>query len=133
MTSNTPDNDDNPADTTDLNFDSMDFLTDPTTQDTSEPHPEFDLSTFGAPQDFAMADTQPTTDTQTTTAAAAADDDDLFRMINEAGSGDLMDLDSSVRPAEDSAFDEIYFQDDPDLVGGGNDMNTEFDDDFFGI
>lgn len=125
------DNNNNP----DLTFDGMDFLNDASMQDTSQTqNTDFELSTFGNNlQDFNMTDAQGSNLTQNTNTGAENPEDDLFGMINAAGGDELMDLDASnIRPAEETAFDDMFFGDDGGL-SGNQEMTDEFDDAFFGI
>lgn len=117
----------------DLTFDSMDFLNDTTQTQASD----FDLSTFGDnATDFTIPDTQAQSgggQNVNTNPSAENPDDDLFGMINAAGGHDMMDLDTSnIRPAEETAFDDMFFGDDGGM-GGNQGMTDEFDDAFFTI
>ncbi|ESZ96566.1 hypothetical protein SBOR_3068 [Sclerotinia borealis F-4128] len=149
-------NDDSAA----LNFDNMDFtMPDATTNTQSQDNgqtqtTEFDLSTFGNnPQDFSMNDLQPSNEASnnnaniTTTNNKGDMMDDLLNMNTAAGSGmdnnnnninnmDLgLDLNNMVG-AEESVFDDMFFEGDDDgNVGGeiGEMEHGQFDNAFFGI
>jgi len=126
---------DNTADS-DLNFDTMEFLDSSNVHDGSQTqNTEFDLSTFGNnTSDFNMTDLQVSNEPGSTNNNAATNQDDLFGMSTADG-GDLMDLDTSMRPAEESSFDDLYFMGEDDGIGGGsNEMeHGTFDEDFFNL
>ncbi|KAH6724249.1 hypothetical protein BKA61DRAFT_463518 [Leptodontidium sp. MPI-SDFR-AT-0119] len=116
-----------------LNFDDMDFSLDTTqNQDTSQTqNNEFDLSSFGNPNPNPnQTNENPNTDEQNKLG------DDLFGMAQEMGGGDNIDLDLDLMVgAEDSMFDDMYFEggDDEGMSGGGEIQHGEFDNEFFGL
>jgi len=133
-----------------LNFDTIDFsmhdsANNTQTQDQSQTqNTEFDLSTFGNnSQDLTMSDMQQSNDTNTTqnTTTNKQTDltEDLFNMgSNNASGEDNMDMNNinlGIEGAEDnSVFNDIYFGEDDESMGGGNmgDLeHGEFDNAFF--
>ena len=132
-----PDNNDdnNNDESEDLSF-AIDFLDGPNTNDNSQAqNADFDLSTFGNTQDFNMPDVQTSIDASNPNDTDKNATDDLFGMTNNTtGGGDMMDLDSSMVPAEENSFDDMFFTgDDGGLTGGGEMEHGTFDDDFFGL
>ncbi len=133
-----PDNDN--ADGSDLNFDSMDFsvhdsTTNPEAHDQSQSqNNEFDLANFGSTsQDFNMADLHTSTQTVSTgNADSNTQINDPFATSNNA-SMDL-DLDTEMAGAEESVFDDMFFGGGDDDLSGGREMeHGDFDATFFGI
>ncbi|KAH8667999.1 hypothetical protein BGZ60DRAFT_515447 [Tricladium varicosporioides] len=142
----------------DLNFDDMDFAFNSTadTGDQSQTqNNDFDLSTFGNDsQNFTMPTLDTSTDAATnlaTNANANANDkpnladnkdlDDIFGDLSGGAGGDVMDLDlnmdgmDNMVGAEESVFDDIFFDTDNNMGGSGEgDMeHGNFDNNFFGI
>ncbi|KAG4429249.1 hypothetical protein IFR05_015266 [Cadophora sp. M221] len=117
-----------------LNFDDMDFSLDTTqNQDTSQTqNNEFDLSNFGN-----LNPNPNQTNTNTNTDEQNKLGDDLFAMAQEMGGGDSMDLDIdlSMAGAEDSIFNDMFYEggDDEGMSGGGEIQHGEFDNAFFGL
>jgi len=127
---------DNAADA-DLNFDTMDFIDNSNTHDNSQTqNTEFDLSTFGNnPSEFNMTEIQGSNEPESTNNNATTIQDDLFGMTT-AGGNDLMDLDATMRPVEESSFDDLFFMGDDSGIGGGGSNEMEhgpFDDEFFNL
>ena len=122
----------------DLNFDTMEFLDNSNTHDNSETqNTEFDLSTFGNnASDFFGTDLQVSNEAGNANNNTTANQDDLFGM-NTASGNDLMDVDTTMRPAEESLFDDLIFMGENDDIGGGGSNEMEhggtFDEDFFNI
>jgi hypothetical protein len=137
--------DDNNGDDSALDFDSMDFLQDTSTNtqandQSQSQNNEFDLSSFGnATQDFSMPDMQTSTVTNnnnntTLTNTNNKSNDDPFASLGNT-SGDNMDIDLSdlgMAGADDSVFDDMFFGEDSNL-GGGEMEHGEFDNAFFGL
>ena len=132
----TSENLDNAADV-DLNFDTMDFLVDSNTHDNSQTqNTEFDLSTFGNnTSEFNMTELQVSNEPGNTKDTTMTNNDDLFGLATDGG-GDLMDLDNTMRPAEESSFDDLFFMGEDDGIGGGGSNEMEhgaFDENFFNL
>lgn len=125
----------------------MEFLQDTSTdaqgQDQSQTqHNDFDLTNFGSTsQDFSMPDMNISSDTNNTNNTNTNNsntqnkpNDDLFGM-GTAG-GDSMDIDLTdlgMAGADDSVFDDMFFDDESNNIGGGEMEHGAFDNDFFGI
>lgn len=121
----------------DLNFDGMEFLNDTSAHDSQAQNNDFDLDAFGNNAgDFNMTDLHGTNDAGNTNVGdvGTGAQDDLFGTGNN-DAADMMDLDlNSLRPAEESLFEDMYFMGDDGGIGGGADMEPrEFDDAFFGL
>ncbi|KAF7909740.1 uncharacterized protein EAF01_003458 [Botrytis porri] len=153
------------ADSAALNFESMDFsmldaATNTQSQDNNHTqNTEFDLSTFGSnPQDFNMNDLQPSNEASnnnnnnhnsaniTTTTSKGDIMDDILNMAargdtndNNNNNDNNMDMDSNLDNmvgADESVFDDLFFENDDDgNVGGeiGEMEHGQFDSAFFGI
>jgi hypothetical protein len=116
-------------DMSDLDF-AVDFLNDTNTNDNSQTqNTEFDLSTFGNTQEFNMPDLQASAGTNTANNATDNSTDDLFGVGNTSGGDDLMDLDTSMLPAEENTFDDLFFTGDD----GDNMDDGTFDDAYFNL
>ena len=120
----------------DLNFENMDFSIHDSNQGPSQAEAqEFDLSTFGSnTQDFNMADAQPDSNTANNTNNENKVIDDIFAMDNAGENMDL-DLDLGMAGAEQSLFDDMYFDDDAGMGGGGGEEmeHGDFDAIFLGM
>ncbi|KAI9052209.1 hypothetical protein LZ554_003568 [Drepanopeziza brunnea f. sp. 'monogermtubi'] len=132
---------DNTADSK-VDFDQMDFAFQDSsatqTQDTSQAQTaNFDLSTFGT-QDFNMTDLNASANPAQAKANASSQNKqvDAFEMATSADGGNStnLNLDVEMAGAEDSVFDDIFFNDDEAGIGGQGEMqHGDFDDAFFGI
>ncbi|CZR57270.1 uncharacterized protein PAC_07159 [Phialocephala subalpina] len=133
---------DESADNSALDF-AMEFLqdtsTDPQSQDQSQTqHNDFDLENFGSTsQDFSMPDMNISTDTNNINSNTQnKQNEDPFAMALTTTGGDSMDLDLGdfdTAGADDSVFNDIFFGDESNNVGGGEMEHGEFDNTFFGI
>ncbi|TAQ90627.1 hypothetical protein B7494_g1038 [Chlorociboria aeruginascens] len=139
----------NDNDESGVNFDDMDFSlpvsnTNAQNQDLSQAQSnEFDLSTFGNnPQDFNMPDLQSSNDTNSGTNAKKQADstEELFGMGNNTTGGDGINLDLNnmgMVGAEESLFDDIFFEGDNDAGTGGGGIGEmehgQFDNAYFGL
>lgn len=132
-----PDNDDTNID---LNFDNMDFSfstsTNQQTQDqTQTQNDDFDLSAFGnTSADFSLTNLNPSKDANAGNNEKPAENkpvDDLLNLDASAG-GDGMDLDLNLDMvgAEDSAFDDMFFDNEGGMSAGGDD---NYDSSFFDL
>lgn len=130
-------------DSSGLDF-AMEFLQDTSTdtqgQDQSQAqHNDFDLANFGSTsQDFSMPDMNISTDTNNTNANNSntqnKPNDDLFGMGTAGGDGMDIDLtDLGMAGADDSVFDDMFFGDENNNLGGGEMEHGAFDNEFFGI
>ncbi|KAJ5046748.1 uncharacterized protein L3040_003978 [Drepanopeziza brunnea f. sp. 'multigermtubi'] len=138
---------DNTADSK-VDFDQMDFAFQDSsatqtqqatqTQHTSQAQTaNFDLSTFGT-QDFNMTDLNASANPAQGNANASSQDKqvDAFAMASSADGDNSrnLNLDVEMAGAEDSVFDDIFFNDDEAGIGGQGEMqHGDFDDAFFGI
>ncbi|KAF4624188.1 hypothetical protein G7Y89_g13986 [Cudoniella acicularis] len=128
----------------DLNFDGMDFAFDSTTDNqdqtqtqTQTQTTEFDLSTFGTnSQDFSMPNLDTSANTNSgskTNPSQNKEVDGIFGDISGTAGSDGMDLDLNLG-ADDSLFNDIFFDDDLSAGGGTVDMeHGNFDSAFFGL
>lgn len=139
------DNDNGGADFTfgDIDFPPHDSTANTQNQELSQTqNNDFDLSTFGdTSQDFNMSDIQTSADANTagnTNNNMNRPAEDLFNLGDNRAGADNMDLDLSLNEmvgAEDSVFDDIFFDNGDDGgIGGEEEMeHGDFDDAFFGL
>ncbi|RDL39446.1 uncharacterized protein BP5553_03786 [Venustampulla echinocandica] len=136
-----PDNDDTNID---LNFDSMDFSfnTNTNTQTQDQPqtqNDDFDLSAFGnTSPDFNLPSLNPPKDANSENIEKAAENkpvEDLLNLGANVGGGDSMDLDLNLDMvgAEDSAFDDMFFDNEGGMSAGGEMEHDTYDSAFFGL
>lgn len=110
----------------------MEFLNDTSAHDSQAQNNDFDLDAFGNNAgDYNMTDLHETNDAANTNVGdvGTGAQDDLFATGNN-DAAEMMDLDlNSLRPAEESLFEDMYFMGDDGGLGGAADMEL---DDFFG-
>ncbi|KUJ21979.1 uncharacterized protein LY89DRAFT_694405 [Mollisia scopiformis] len=134
--------DDNNAGDSALDFGIMDFLTNTNTegndQSQNNQNNDFDLANFGSStQDFNMPDLNTSADTNTnnnnSNDANKPNDDPFASLGNPGGDSMDLDLDLDMAGAGDSVFDDMFFVDETNNLGGGDMEHGEFDNAFFGL